>query len=82
MKYEFSIGGCCFCNQGVAEIVKDVTNNELLIMCSECDTIWNSPQDFNSNNPNINKMKTVKKVTDPTLEEIKAKGWEKFIDKT
>lgn len=81
MRYEFKIGWCPFCNQGWAEIVKDTSNDELLVMCSECDTVWNTPQDFKKNSPNPN-YHFNGKITDPVIEEIIFKKWENFIDKT
>lgn len=78
MEFEFKIGWCPFCNQGWAEIVKDISDNDLRVMCSECYTVWNSPQDFIDNIPNPGYQFTAK-FTDTTIEEITAKKWDRFI---
>jgi len=80
MSYEFKVGWCPFCNQGWAEIEKDIRHDELIIVCSECDTVWKSPQDFKNNEPlrgyqHDDSFRTSK----PTENEIQQKGWEPYI---
>ena len=80
MNYEFKIGWCPFCDQGSAEIVKDVKTETLLIICSECDTQWNCPLDYQNNKPQ-NRI-TSNQVFKPSIEEIKMKDWDKYLDKS
>lgn len=47
-------------------------------MCDECYTIWHSPHDFKSNNPDPD-FEPGEYLIDPEDEEIVKAGWEKFI---
>ena len=43
--YATKIGWCGFCNQGWLEIMKTTKTNKLIIACSECSTIYDSPEE-------------------------------------
>ena len=63
---------------GKLTISKTLLKNRLLLLCDECDdTLWDSPADLKSDNPIIVKIEL--KLTQPTLEEIKKLGWDKFL---
>ena len=77
---EYRIGICPFCDgQGQVIIVKEKKTKTLYVSCDECETQWNTPDDFNSGNclPSINTFGLYEK---PTIDEIKEKGWDKYIN--
>ena len=77
MTNNFHIGWCPFCNQGWVNIVKDTSSNNLILLCDECDTIWNSPDDFKLNNPITREFEV--KLEVPSISEIQKVGWDKLI---
>jgi hypothetical protein len=79
MKYEFKVAWCPFCDQGWVEIVKNTLNGELILMCAECYTIWKNPEDIPLNKPAIGQE--IGRVEVPTMEGIRAAGWDKSIIK-
>ena len=80
MNLSYYIGTCPFCdNQGRAFIVKEISTKQLLVLCEECDTVWDSPQKFLQNDPNIAKTQNGNRIEDVNFEEIKKEGWDIFI---
>lgn len=71
------IAWCPFCNQGWVDIIKDSLTNKLFLLCNECDTLWADPIDLKSDNPLVSKIEI--KIEEPSLEEIKESGWNKFL---
>ena len=80
MDFKFHVGWCPFCNQGWINKVKEVSRNEILLFCDECDTIWESPNDVISDKPVILEN-FISSVQEPELSEIKKIGWDKFLIK-
>ncbi len=53
-------------------------SKELLIICSECDTVWDTPELYKNNKPNIDFL-IDEKLIEPTNDEIKQSGWSDYI---
>jgi len=77
MGNNFHIGWCPFCNQGWVDIVKDSVNNELFLLCNECDTTWSSPIDVKLDKPA--NIEPINKIEIPSLTEIQEIGWDKCL---
>lgn len=75
--YEFKIGWCKICNQGWLEIVKDKADQKLFICCSECESEWDSPE--KTNDTKLSTQNKYGMVETPTINEIEAYGWMKYI---
>ncbi len=69
------IGWCPICNQGWIEIVKEKKTGALFLCCDECGGEWANPDDIG----NRGTRDKFGQVTEPTISEIRAKGWEKYI---
>ena len=77
MENNYHIAWCPFCNQGWVNVIKDLGNKKLLLLCYECDTTWADPNDIALNKP-IN-YEMVGKIEVPLLGEIQEAGWDKFL---
>ncbi|MEJ9280324.1 hypothetical protein [Ureibacillus thermosphaericus] len=75
--YDFKVVWCPICSQGWVEIVKDVATQELYVMCSDCETEWDNPENITTSNARIELSEN--QVTNPTIEEIRNINWEKYI---
>ncbi|PKM80589.1 MAG: hypothetical protein CVU89_12690, partial [Firmicutes bacterium HGW-Firmicutes-14] len=75
-EYNYKVVWCPICNQGWVEIVKEKDTNELFILCSECETEWDTPNEISVKNGTRSKYG---RVIEPTHEEIINKGWQNFI---
>ncbi len=80
MNFSYVVGWCYYCNQGNAYIVKEISTHRMLIWCDECDTIWESPDDFRGNTPMLD-TENLTRIEDVTFEDVVEKGWETFIDR-
>ena len=78
MNYEFKVAWCPYCDQGWVEIVQDSVTNRLLLLCSECDTIWEKPEDITQYRPAPNHLIT-NPVKKPALVDIQVVGWDQKI---
>ena len=78
MKNFNKVGNCDIC-EGNIIIVKEPKFNILLVMCDECQSEWNSPEDFLSGKPVITDEH--EKVVDASIQEIINNGWDKYIRK-
>lgn len=77
--YKNKVAWCPICSQGWVQIVRDVETKELFVMCDECESEWNHPEDVKEleARSEINDNR----VTTPTVEEIRMASWEKYIIK-
>ena len=75
--YAYKITPCPLCLQGLVTIVKEIKTNHIFLYCDECLMEWNSPQDVLQGRFGF-RFK-YGRVTEPTLEEIKAKGWDIYL---
>ncbi len=75
--YEFKVKWCKVCEQGWIEIVKDKSNENLLLQCSECMSQWDSLEDLSSGIFKEDEVEVIK----PVVEEIVNQGWVKYIIK-
>lgn len=73
----FNVAWCPFCNQGWVEIVKDSSNNKLLLLCGECDTTWENITDIKSGSPMNYRFTGNLQI--PSINEIKQIGWDKLL---
>jgi len=75
--YKNKVAWCPICSQGWVQIVRDVETKELFVMCDECESEWNHPEDVKvlDARSDINDNR----VTTPTDEEIRMASWEKYI---
>jgi hypothetical protein len=76
--FRFKIGWCPFCDQGWAQIQKDPAVGDLIVVCSECDTVWSSPEHFKNGIP-IKGYQFKTRVFAPHWDEIINKGWSRFL---
>jgi transcription elongation factor Elf1 len=77
MQNKLHIGWCPFCDQGWVNAVKDSGNSKIFLLCYECDTIWDTHENFllgESNNYNL-----VGEVEIPSPKDIEDYGWDKLI---
>lgn len=70
---DYSFGECPICGQGQLVAMKSVSTGELLIMCDECESQWQSPDEARSfENALSNEIRDIQKAS---LDEIKERGW-------
>lgn len=77
MENNLHIGWCPFCDQGWVNAVKDSVNGKLILLCYECDTIWNNPYDFEIGEPSNYNL--VGEIEIPSLKEIEDIGWNNLL---
>ena len=70
----FNIAWCPFCDQGWVKIVKDPSNDKLMLLCQECETTWEKPEDIYFGNPIRYEFGAY--VVTPSIAEIQIKGWD------
>jgi hypothetical protein len=77
---QYSIGSCPLCRVGDVIIVKSTKTAAYLLMCDECDLIWNNPSDA------LDYHRSVKYDPDlgyfsstVTEEELEESGWQKHV---
>lgn len=75
--YRFKVAWCRVCKQGWVEIVQEISTGRLFFRCDECETCWDYYEDIQ--NPNTGEHEKYGRIEEPTYEEIKKKGWEKYI---
>jgi len=76
---KYRIGLCPFCDeQGLVIIVKEKQTKILYVSCDECETQWCTPDEFISGNC-LHSINTFGLYESPTFDEIKEKGWDKYI---
>ncbi|GHT69828.1 hypothetical protein AGMMS50239_37250 [Bacteroidia bacterium] len=76
MSYEYKIKWCPICKQGWIIIVKEKISENLFLYCTECESEWIDPQEINTINAT---RECFGFIVNPDIEEIKNKGWEKYI---
>jgi hypothetical protein len=68
-----SFGDCPICGQGQLVAMKSASTGQLLIMCDDCESQWQSPDAAQSfENALSNEIRDVQKAS---LDEIKESGW-------
>ena len=71
MKYSF--GDCPICGQGQLVVMKSISTGQLLLMCDDCESQWQSPDAAQSfENALFNEILDVQKAS---LDEIRDGGW-------
>jgi hypothetical protein len=79
-EYKTKIGWCRFCNQGWLEIWKTGKTGKLNIVCSECETQYDSPREaLRKINPRLCSVGIDGFGFLPTVEELAASGWDWYI---
>ena len=75
----FYVGQCPICcGYGRLEIDKDILKDKLVVICEECLTEWETPQQALKNIKG--QRGSVKgKVRNATFDEIKTQGWDRFV---
>lgn len=68
-----SFGDCPICRQGQLIAVKNPVNQQLLVMCDDCESQWRSPDEAQSFENAL--PEEIRGVEMATLEEINAAGW-------
>lgn len=76
--YQYKVAWCPVCNQGWVEIAKEKCSDKLFLLCEECESEWDEPSNIKKNNSTRDKYGLIKV---PLLEEIKEKGWDRYIIK-
>ena len=70
---DHSFGECPICGQGKLVAMKSASTGQLLIMCDECESQWQSPNKAQSfENALSNEIRDLEKAS---LDEIKESGW-------
>jgi hypothetical protein len=78
--YKTKIGWCSVCNQGWLEIWKTGKTGKLTVVCSECDTQYDSPTDaLQGQNASLYAVDIDGLVASPTAEELERQGWTRYI---
>ena len=75
--YPNKVKWCPICDQGWIEIFKS-RDGKLFLMCNECENDWNSPDTITKESA-LKASNISAPVEYPTQEEIKEKGWDKYI---
>lgn len=73
----YRVAWCPVCNQGWVEIVKEEKSGSLYFCCDECEAEWTDPEDIGVWGKG-SRCRFGQAVA-PALEDIKAKGWERYI---
>ena len=81
MQYKNKVAWCPICNQGWVEIFKDKTTNKFFVICDECESLWEHPKFIKITDLATSAFETDFEITVPTEDEIKLKGWDKYIIK-
>ena len=76
MKF-FETVQCPNCRQDRLIISKNLTTKHLYLYCCECFAAWPSPEDVE--NPEKMFIDTSEDSADPTFQEVKEAGWDKYI---
>ena len=71
---------CPRCNEDYLLITQYADTKELYLSCSECEASWRHPEDINDSSKMFVDLDI--DATDPTLADIKAFGWERYISGT
>lgn len=78
MNCELKAGWCPFCRQGWVVFAKDGGSQQLLVHCTECDTLWTSPILYI-----LQAEGPLPSLDGPlicaTMEELVAMNWEAFV---
>lgn len=75
----FYVGQCPICcGYGRLEIDKDISRDKLVVICEECLTEWETPQQA-LKNIGGQRRPVKEKVRNATSDEIKIQGWDKFV---
>jgi hypothetical protein len=69
----YSFGECPICRQGRLLAVKSPATGQLLLMCDDCESQWNSPDDAKSFESAITSEAAA--VVSATMQEVEAAGW-------
>lgn len=79
-EFSYGVGVCDVCGQGMVLIARDKINNNIFVICNECESQWASPQDFQKGGNSLSSSEHHHDVVDATLDEIKKRGWDGFIE--
>ena len=75
-KYDLKVDWCPICDQGWLEISVLVDSGKFILLCGECNSIWESPKNITKENCS---NKEYGSVRSPTLAEIEQSGWGNYI---
>ena len=78
-EYRYKTAWCPICRQGAVEFVKEEATRVMFLCCDECEAEWDDPEDINITGKGF--PFKYGRVVEPSLEDIQAKGWEKYIMK-
>lgn len=78
--YKYKVSCCPICNQGIVAIVKEEKSELLYLCCDECMAEWTTPEDVGVYGKG-SRLKFGKSI-EPTIEDIRASGWDKYIQDT
>lgn len=76
-QFEYKVIWCPVCNQGWVEIVKDKETQKLFLCCSECETEWLDPSNIKNDNGTQDNFG---QAVNPSIDEIKNKKWDLFMN--
>jgi len=78
--YKTKIGWCLICDQGWLEIWQTMKTDKLTIVCSECETQYDSPDDaFAKTNPRLYSVDIDGYVTKPSDDKMSEADWVRYI---
>ena len=73
---KYKVSWCPICQQGWVEIVKEEKTGMLFLCCDECEAEWTVPNDIGINTGTRFEFGN---VIEPTIEDIEAKDWLRYI---
>lgn len=68
-----NFGQCPACRQGTLVAVKCIDNNQLLLMCDDCESQWPSPEAARTFNGSL--QEECHNIIDAQIEDIASAGW-------
>lgn len=70
---QYKFGECPICRQGRLLAVRGAAHDRLLVMCDDCESQWESPQEAKFFDHAL--TVEIKGVIDATAEQVETAGW-------
>ena len=78
-KYDNKVAWCSVCDQGWVQIRKDRKTKELFVVCDECESRWEHPNETIKKYIATSIFDTDIEIEIPTEQEVRFKKWDKYI---
>ncbi|MCK7544073.1 hypothetical protein MLC59_07815 [Marinobacter bryozoorum] len=73
-----SIGECPVCRQGELIVVKDPAREMLLVICDDCESQWDSPENAVKGGPPL--MDEAESLQDASYGDLENAGWSDLVE--